>query len=67
MRVDGENIDTQDGGAAIEHMANTEYEITYDGARAMLLVDDADSRAFLTGLFDAMYDELPFPKVKKKK
>ena len=33
----------------------------------MLLVDEADNKEFLTGLFLVMYDELPAPKPKKKK
>ena len=33
----------------------------------MLLVEDVDSKEFLIGLFHAMYDELPTPKLKKKK
>ena len=33
----------------------------------MLLVEDVDNKKFLTGLFNAMYDELPAPKIKKKK
>lgn len=32
----------------------------------MLLVDDVDNKAFLTDLFNAMYEELPAPKVRKK-
>ena len=28
----------------------------------MLLVNNVESKEFLTGLFDAMYDELPKPK-----
>ena len=43
------------------------YELPYDGAREMLLVEDVDNKKFLTGLFNAMYDELPAPKIKKKK
>ena len=31
----------------------------------MLLVDEVDSKAFLTELFEAMYDELPSPKAKR--
>ena len=31
------------------------------------LVDEVDNKEFLTGLFHAMYDELPAPKPKKKK
>ena len=30
----------------------------------MLLVDEVDSKAFLTRLFEAMYEELPSPKRK---
>ena len=33
----------------------------------MLLVEEVDQKEFLTGLFHAMYDELPLPKPKKKK
>ena len=32
----------------------------------MLLVDEVDNREFLTDLFNAMYEELPAPKPKKK-
>ena len=32
----------------------------------MLLVQEFDSKEFLTGLFNAMYDELPAPKEEKK-
>lgn len=41
------------------------YELPYEGAKEMLLVDEVDNKDFLTGLFDAMYDELP--NLKKKK
>lgn len=53
--------------AAISYMPNAEYELSYDGAKEMLLVDDVDNKDYLTGLFDAMYDELPNPKPKKKR
>ena len=43
------------------------YELPYEGAKKMLLVQEVDSKEFLTGLFNAMYDELPVPKPKKKK
>lgn len=33
----------------------------------MLLVDEVDNKDVLTGLFNAMYDELPMPKAKRKK
>ena len=53
--------------SAVEYMKNPTYELPYEGAKEMLLVDNADDRAYLAGLFRAMYDELPAPKAKKKK
>ena len=52
--------------SAIAYMPNAGYELPYDGAKEMLLVDDVDSKDFLTGLFKAMFDELPAPKPKRK-
>ena len=53
--------------SAINYIPNAVYELPYDGAKEMLLVDDVDNKEFLIGLFDAMYDDLPAPKPKKKK
>ena len=53
--------------SAIALMPNAKYELHYDGAKEMLLVDDIDNKEFSTGLFNSMYDELPVPKPKKKK
>lgn len=53
--------------SAISYMPSVSYELPYEGAKKMLLVDEVDDKGFLTGLFDAMYDELPMPKTKKKK
>ena len=53
--------------SAINYMPNAVYELPYDGAKEMLLVDNVDNKEFLTGLFNSMYDELPAPKPKKKK
>lgn len=53
--------------SAISLMPNATYELPYEGAKEMLLVEEIDSKEFLTGLFNAMYDELPTPKSKKKK
>ncbi|MBE7025897.1 MAG: competence protein TfoX, partial [Ruminococcaceae bacterium] len=36
-----------------------------EGAKEMLLVDNIDSKEFITNLFDSMYDELPAPKKKR--
>lgn len=53
--------------SAISYMPSASYELPYDGAKEMLSVDEVDDKSFLTGLFNAMYDELPMPKPKKKK
>ena len=42
-------------------------DLPYEGAKEMLPVDEVDNKEFLTKLFDAMYDELPFPKQKRKR
>ena len=52
---------------AINYMPNAEYQLPYDGAKEMLLVDNVDNKEYLIGLFKTMYDELPAPKPKKKK
>ena len=53
--------------AAIRYMPTAPYEVPYEGAKEMLLVEKVDHKEFLTGLFHAMYEELPAPKPKKKK
>ena len=52
--------------SAISYMPAASYELPYDGAKEMLFVDEVDNKEFLAGLFNAMYDELPTPKSKKK-
>ena len=53
--------------SAIDYMPSASYELPYDGAKEMLLVDEVENKEYLAGLFKAMYDELPIPKSKKKK
>lgn len=53
--------------AAVSYMPSVRYELPYKGAKEMLLVDEVDSKTFLTGLIEAMYEELPAPKQKKKR
>ena len=53
--------------SAISYRSAASYELPYEGAKEMLLVDEVDNKEFLTGLFKAMYEELPAPKLKKKK
>ena len=52
--------------AAVAMMPNADLELPYEGAKEMLLVDDVENREFLRDLLEAMYDELPAPKKKKK-
>ena len=52
--------------SAIAMMPDADMEFPYEGAMEMLLVDDVDDREFLGELFEAMYDELPAPKKRKK-
>ncbi len=52
--------------AAMELMPDASMDLPYDGAKEMILVDDVDNREFLCELVEAMYEELPVPKKKKK-
>ena len=52
--------------SALELMPEAICELPYEGAKEMLLVNEVDSKEFLTKLFEAMYDELPLPKQKRK-
>ena len=52
--------------SAIDYMPDAKYELPYEGANTMLLVDNVDNRKYLTDLFEIMFDELPVPKVRKK-
>ena len=51
--------------SAVAMMPDAEREFPYEGAKEMLLAD-VDNREFLEELLEAMYDELPAPKQKKK-
>ena len=46
-------------------MPNAEYQLPYEGAKEMLLVEDIENRDFLKELFAEMYVELPEPKKRK--
>ena len=48
------------------YMPSATEELPYPGAKPMLLVDNVDDRAYLCGLFDAMVDDLPAPRIRKK-
>ena len=53
--------------SAIAYMPDVLYELPCEGAKKMLLLKELDDKAFITGLFNAIYDELPEPPRKKKK
>ena len=53
--------------SAVEYIQNPLYELPYDGAKEMILVENVDSKNYLAGLFNAMYDDLPARKSKKVK
>ena len=50
--------------SALKLMPAAICNLPYEGAKEMLRVDEVDSKAFRTKLFEAMYDELPSPKRK---
>ena len=52
--------------AAQKYMSEAVLVSPYPGAKEMLLVDNLDSKDYLTTLFKAMFDELPAPKAKRK-
>ena len=53
--------------SAVKYLPTATYELPHAGAKAMLLVNEVDDKTFLMGLFEAMYEELPEVKGKKKK
>ncbi len=51
--------------SAREYMPDAVYELPYEGAKEMLLVDNVDDSPYLCGLFEAIYPDLPEKKKKK--
>ena len=47
-------------------MPDAPYELPYEGAKEMLMIEDIEDRDFLSQLLNAMVAELPAPKKKKK-
>ena len=52
--------------SAVAMLPDADMELPYEGAKAMLLVDNVEDRAFLQALVEAMYGELPAPKPRKR-
>lgn len=48
-------------------LPNAEYQLPYEGAKEMLLVDSIENRQLMSELLEAMYPELPASKKRKKK
>ena len=46
--------------SAIDYISDIRYEVPYEGAKEMILIEE-----YLTELFKAIYDDLPTPKKKK--
>ena len=46
-------------------MPEAELELPYEGAKAMLLVDNIENKEFLKELLEGMYGDLPAPEKKK--
>ena len=53
--------------SAVALVKDAIYEIPYEGAKPMLLIDNVDDKEFLSKLVTGMYDELPLPKKRKRK
>ena len=53
--------------SALAFVKNPEFASPYPGAKEMLLIEDIDSATYLTDLFLAIFNELPFPKKTSKK
>ena len=52
--------------SAMAMMPDASMELPYEGAKEMILIDDVDDRDFLRELLEAMYEELPAPRKKRK-
>ena len=52
--------------AAVEMMPDADREVPYEGTKEMLLVDDVEISEFLRELLEAMYEELPAVKKRKR-
>ena len=52
--------------SALECMPAAVCDSPYEGAKEMLLVEEVDNKEFLTKLFEAMYDDLPLPKARRR-
>jgi len=47
-------------------LSDGQYQLPYEGAKEMLLVEDIEDREFLRQLFEAICKDLPEPKTRRK-
>ena len=52
--------------SALSMMPGAVFELPYEGAKEMLLVDNVENRGFLRELIESMYEELPASKRRTK-
>ncbi|MBQ0012185.1 MAG: TfoX/Sxy family protein [Clostridiales bacterium] len=52
--------------AVVAMLPDAKKELPYEGGKEMLLVEDVDDRELLRDLLQAMYEELPAVKKKRK-
>ena len=52
--------------SAVAMLPDAKMELPYEGGKEMLLVEDVDNRELLRDLLQAMYEELPAVKKKRK-
>ena len=52
--------------AALKLIPNATYELPYEGAKKMILVDELENKDFLAELLNAMCEEIPEPNTRKK-
>ncbi len=53
--------------SAVALLPDAPMETPYEGAKDMLMIEDGENHALMAELMEAMYDELPAPKPKKKR
>ena len=52
--------------SAKEMLPNANMELPYEEAKEMILVDNVEDKEFLEELVEAMYEELPAPRKRRK-
>ena len=53
--------------SAVALLPDAPMETPHEGAKDMLMIEDVENHALMAELMEAMYDELPAPKPKKKR